>query len=90
MSDLPQSAEDYVEYALQSLRAPRKTKTLFTRAGRQRVRQQGERLLYGPDGRPIKVVTDAAGNTTVATDKIQAVHVRPQVIRTGASVQRTQ
>lgn len=74
------SVDEYVAAALTALRARPREQTTFTAAGRQTIRSNGERVLYAPDGTPLRVVEDPLGGTQVEHgDHLHAV-VRPRTV----------
>ncbi len=73
---------DYVQAFLTAMRAPLKEKTVFTSSGKSVIRSNGEKILYGPNGEPIRVIEDPEGGTQIEHgDHLHAV-VRPQIART--------
>lgn len=79
------STDEYVEAFLTALRAPLKQRTTFTPAGRAVIRSSGEKLIFGPDGKPIKVVEDENGGTQIETDDRLHAVVRPATVRSRAT-----
>jgi hypothetical protein len=72
--------DQYVSAFLTAMRAETRKSTVFTQAGRTVVQKSGERVLYGPQGQPIRVVEDPEGGTQVEHgDHLHAV-VRPGVV----------
>ena len=68
------SLDEYVQAYLLAMRAPLKERTVFTGAGKQVVRSNGERTIYGPKGEPIRVVElPEGGNQIEHGDHLHAV-----------------
>ena len=81
------SLDDYVQAFLTSMRAPLKRRTMFGPAGRQVLRSKGERVIYGPNGQPIRVVENPEGGNQIEHgDHLHAV-VRPQTVTSKLAVQ---
>lgn len=77
----------YVEARLLKMRAPLKEKTMFGPAGRQVLHSNGEKMILGPDGEPIKIVEDPLGGVQVEHgDHLHAV-IRPRTVTKGARSQ---
>jgi len=72
------NVDEFVARNLTQLRAPLKRSTVFGPAGRWVRRRTGERILFGPDGRPFLVRQYIDGGTAVehGNDRRSAV-VRP-------------
>jgi len=78
MSDM---FDRWVQQHLTEMRAPLKKRTMFTVAGRSVQRSAGERIVYGPNGQPVRVVElPEGGNQIEQDDRLHAV-VRPQTLR---------
>lgn len=78
------TVHDYVASFLRQMRAPLRERTTFTPAGRTVIHSNGERVLYAPDGTPIRVVeipgpNGSGGNQIEHGDHLHA-HVRPETI----------
>lgn len=78
----------WVHQNLRTIRAPLRAKMVFTSAGRQIVHEAGEMRILGPNGEPIKVVTDENGGTVITTDETQGVHLRPPTLSFKMSVEQ--
>jgi Arc/MetJ family transcription regulator len=67
--------------AMSAFRAKRGERTIYTAAGRSTVRTPGERVLYLPNGRHVKVSVDDSGTATQVEDaeNLHAI-VRPGAI----------
>ena len=76
--------DDFVAQHLAELRAPLSMRTTFGYGGRSIGADEGERMILGPDGHPIRILENPWGGTQVTTDESQHVMVRPQTIRKGA------
>jgi len=79
------SVDQYVQAFLTAMRAPLKERTQFSSAGRQVIRSKGERIIYGPNGHPIRVVDDELHGTHIEHDDRVHVVVRPRPASVGAS-----
>lgn len=76
------TADEYIEAALTGLRAMCKETTVYGPAGRAKVRSNGERLIYGPNGAIIgRVTEDPLGGTQIEQDERLHAVVRPQTKR---------
>lgn len=75
------TVDQYVEAFLGAIsQAGRmKERTVFTRAGKMTVRNDGETVIYGPGGYPIRVVTKIDGAQVETDDRLHAV-VRPPLV----------
>ena len=77
-------AEQMIEFYKDRFNAAdqRKTKTVFTVAGRVGVATPGEKILYLPNGASVKVTTDESGTAT-QVEEDEALHaiVRPKAIK---------
>ena len=72
--------DQYVQAFLTAMRAETRKSTVFTSAGKAVVQRNGERVLLGPQGQPIRIIEDPQGNTQVEHgDHLHAV-VRPGVV----------
>ena len=80
MTNRVPTLDEYVQAFLTSFRAQPKEKTMFTSAGRSVQRSDGERVIYGPKGQPIRVLEDPLSGTQIEHgDHLHAV-IRPQTI----------
>lgn len=72
---------------LRTLRARRREATTFTPAGRTVIHKQGERIIYAPNGDPIRVLEmeDGNGNQVEHGDHLHA-HIRPTTVTRGATI----
>lgn len=70
--------DDFIQRHLTQLQAPLKQATVFGPAGRWVRRRTGERVLLGPNGTPIRVVSFVDGGSAVehGSDTRHAI-VRP-------------
>jgi len=74
------SLDDYVQAWLTKMRAPLKRRTQFGPAGRAVIRSTGERIIYGPNGQPIRVIEHPEGGNQIEHgDHLHAV-VRPRTL----------
>ena len=77
-------AERMIELSLDAFNAAdaRRTKTVFTVAGRVGVATPGEKVIYLPNGVAVKVTTDESGTAT-QVEEDEALHaiVRPASIK---------
>ncbi len=81
--DVPEkTTEEFVQAHLLALRNRRlRDKFVSTVAGGLRIRFDTERRIYGPDGKPIKIVQHVRGGTQVENgDHLHAV-ARPPTMR---------
>lgn len=86
MNRLRPDVEAYVQKYLATFRAPPKKVTHFGPAGRITVRGNGERVLYAPDGTPLRVIENPEGGTHVEQGDSVHVVIRPGTVsRTGGS-----
>lgn len=78
------NVDDWVRQNFAAIRrAPMRERTVFAGGRRQVVRSAGERVLLGPNGEVIRVITEAhAGSlgTIVQTDEMQGVRVEPRTM----------
>lgn len=75
------TVDQYVAAYLTAMRAPLKQRTQFGPAGRAVIHSDGEKVIYGPDGTPIRIIEDTLHGTHVEHgDHLHAV-VRPGVMR---------
>ena len=72
------TAEDFIQAALKSLRAPLKEKYVSTQAGHTRHKTSGERILYAPNGEPLRVIEDPYGGTQIEHGNSLHAVVRPK------------
>lgn len=84
----------WVHRHLHQLRAPlRQRRTVFGSVGRFRPLENGELTVYGPNGKPIKVVevlnenTGQAGGTQIEDDEGRHAVIRPGVVTSSAAVE---
>ena len=75
------TVDDYVEAFLTALRAPVRERTVFGSAGKFSEKSSGERRLFGPDGRPFRVIERPDGGTQIETDNRLHAVVRPNVVQ---------
>lgn len=75
------TAADQIQSNLLRYRAPLKTSTMFTSAGRTTLHHNGEQVIYGPNGAVIgRVVEDPFGNCQIEEeDRLHAV-IRPATV----------
>jgi hypothetical protein len=73
--------------AMSSFRAKRGERTMWTAAGRRKVRTAGERVLYLPNGKAVRVSVDDSGTATQVDDgdNLHAI-VRPGAITVPLSI----
>jgi len=81
------TVDEYVQAFLTAMRAPLKQKFMSTVAGRVTLRRDGERVIYGPNGAPIRVVEkvnhadgSSGGNQIEHGDRLHAV-IRPPTVQ---------
>lgn len=74
----------FVEARLLKMRALPKEKTMFGPAGRQVLHSTGERMIYAPNGHPIKITEDPLGGVQVEHDDHLHAVVRPPTVTKGA------
>lgn len=77
------TVDEYVQAFLTVMRAPLKERTQFGPAGRTVIRSKGERIIYGPNGQPIRVIEDELHATQIEHGDHQHVVVRPAVVSAG-------
>lgn len=82
------SLDEYVNAFLTAMRAETRKRTVFTPAGRQVVRSNGERVIYGPNGAPIRVVENPEGGTQIETDDRLHAVARPRVVEMNLGVNK--
>ena len=80
MNRLRPDVDAYVQKYLTSFRTPPKKVTQFGFGGRVRTLKPGERVLYGPDGKPFRVIENPDGGTQIEQDDHLHAVVRPQVV----------
>lgn len=75
------TTDEFVQTFLKAFRAPPKERTMFTSSGRSVQRSRGERIIYGPNGEPIRVLEDPNRATQIEQkdDKLHAV-IRPGTV----------
>lgn len=61
----PDPLDVYVQAHLTKMRAPLKQSTMFGPAGRWVRRKTGERIIFGPNGTPIRVVQYVDGASAI-------------------------
>jgi hypothetical protein len=84
MNKLRPDVDEYVRQHLGTFRAPTHKATHYGLAGRVHTVKPGERIIYAPDGTPIRIIEDQNGGTQVEHgDHLHAV-IRPQTIVGGA------
>lgn len=77
----------FVADNVRHMRAPLKSKTVFTAAGKAVVHSPGERIIYGPDNTPLcKVTEDEHGGCQIEEDERLHAVVRPKTHTQGTSV----
>ena len=73
------TVHEFVKAYIRRMRAPLKQATMFTVAGRQTLHRDGERVLFAPDGTPLRVIErhgpGGGGNQIEHGDHLHA-HVR--------------
>jgi hypothetical protein len=74
--------DGYVQAFLLAMRAPLKERTQFGPAGRTVIRSNGERVLYGPKGQPIRVIEDPLHGTQIEHGEHLHAVVRPSPVTT--------
>lgn len=80
-ADLDPSTEALIRQRVAQFCAPRGTKIISSPWGTMRVHTPGERVLHLPNGRTVKVTTDASGQATqVESDHNQHAVVRPATL----------
>jgi len=78
-ADLDPSTEALIQRRVAQFCAPRGDKIISTAWGTMRVKTPGERVLHLPNGRVVKITTDASGHATqVESDHNQHAIVRPK------------
>jgi len=77
-----ETTEAIIQAAVNKFCAPRSTKLISAPGSTRRVHQDGEMILFLPNGAQVKVHTDASGTVThVEENDAQHAIVRPETYR---------
>lgn len=90
IDELARLARDpqFVARNVTRMRAPLREHTMFTSAGRTLMHTKGERIIYGPDGRPLcRVVEDDLHGCQIEEDERLHAVVRPRTVTQGMRIE---
>jgi hypothetical protein len=80
--------DEFLERYITRLRAPTRKVTRFGPGGRARGERSGEKVIYGPDGSPLRIVEHPGGGVQVEEGDRKHAVIRPPAAVLDAKGQR--